>query len=196
MYVQVRDLPPCVQAALRSVGYSRKDIEITAAETVSLAQMGGEGYRAFGCLVDLATGQYQVKRGSWGGPNIANLKNQIDLDTRPQTLPEGCVYIKGEEGRDKPVSASLRVHPNNLAKLLPPKEEVPLGVQKVINALRYIGEYRKAQLAKCKPVWSDQAVTLGLVKKNKAGALSLTTEGKNALSYGPGIPAPWENEDD
>ena len=94
------------------------------------------------------------------------------------------------------MSASLRVHPNNLAKLLPPKEEVPLGVQKVINALRYIGEYRMAQLAKCKPVWSDQAVTLGLVKKNKAGALSLTTEGKNALSYGPGIPAPWENEDD
>ena len=195
MHVPVKELPPVVQAALKSVGYHRRDISVEARERISLANGGSDGCRAFGCLVDLSTGQFEVKYGSWGGPNMFCPRNQIDLDDRLQDLPVGAVYIDGSEGGGRPTYASLKAHPKNLAKLLPARVEVSLDEQKVINALRYKGEYRKTQLAKTKAEALESCVSKGLVKRSKAGALSLTTEGQNSLAYRAGYSAPWETED-
>src|SRR5258708_7518672 len=122
MYVSLKDLPDTIVSALSSVGYHSKDINVEAQETVSMFDSGGAGRRGFVVLVDIATGRCERHLGSWGGSNMFNPRNAVDLDTQERAIIPGMAVIKGSEGER--TYATLYLHPDNLVKMLPAKPEV------------------------------------------------------------------------
>lgn len=106
IYSKVADLPDVLQRVLREVGYHCKDVELVAATTYSVAGSSGDGYRAFTAAVDLREGAYTVIWGSWGGANIFNLRNAVDLDTRTRDLPVDGVVVQGTMGGGHPTIAT------------------------------------------------------------------------------------------
>lgn len=98
-YVDVADLPEPVLAALKSVGYGRKNIEVRAEASVVLGDMSaGNGRRAFAVLVNLDTGEHVVRHGSWGGINAFDRVNPVDNDQNAYPLPPNGVAITGSRG--------------------------------------------------------------------------------------------------
>lgn len=182
-YVAVTELPESIQRALKSVGYGRKDIDIEPRETVAMAFGGGDGYRGFVVLVDLATGRTERHMGSWGGANMFNPKNAVDLDTTDRAIHVGMAVIKGYEGGSRPVSATVYLHPDNVVKLLPAKPTLTERELLVLGTFNYKGgSYRKAEQARLNVTEDELAdlVRKGLITRNRAGACQLTTTGRNA----------------
>lgn len=205
-YFKVKELPGTLQAALASVGYGRADIGIRTAETYSMRCSGGDGYRAFVVAVNLATGEAQRATGSWGGANMFNPRNPVDLDGQERPLPPGFAVISGHEGGGRPVYASVEVHPSTMAPLLPsaPAAELSALEQTVLEVISgYTSAGRKNEwerMAERVLPWTapyaerqaaakkmhadiasaqDRLVSLGLVKRAKNGAMTITTEGRN-----------------
>jgi hypothetical protein len=190
MHIETKQLPRSLQAALVGVGYGRRDIALRARDSYCLQQGSGKGGRAFVVAVNITTGQRQATHGSWGGANMFNPQNHVDLDTTKRPLPPGFAIIEGSEGGGRPVYATISVHPDNLAKLLPAAPSVELSKQDK-NALNIIGgiksgyranEFSRAGLG---PYGPDnphvvKLVELGFLKVNRAGAISITTAGRNA----------------
>jgi hypothetical protein len=208
MYIKVQALPSSLQTALSSLCFARADIEVTASETYSLFAAGGDGYRAFVVVVNLATGESQITRGSWGGGNIHNPQNSVDRDDTARPLPANFAVISGREGGDRPVHASIKVNPATLAPLvtaptieLSDMEQRVLAWHKSLNSAgrKDAAERFAADRAYGYGKQSDQprvpqAQTLdeidaakvslaekGLLKIAKNGAASITTEGKNMV---------------
>jgi hypothetical protein len=179
MYSKVRDLPTSLQRALSSVGYGRPDIGIRTALEESVACPGGSGYCGFAVIVDMSTGETRKLVGSWGGANMFNQDNRVDLDTQPHTMLPNVAVITGHIGGDRPTYATITIHPDNTVKMLPAVTELTTEEAYTLTAFGYIGEYRKRMLARHGSAL-DTLVSKGLVKRNKAGACSITTEGRNA----------------
>jgi len=183
-YVSTTELPESIQQALKSVGYGRKDIGIEPDETVSM-QTGaaGAGRRAFVVLVDIATGRSERYMGSWGGANMFNPGNAVDLDSEERAIHVGLAVIKGAEGGDRPVYATIHLHPDNVVKLLPAKPTLTERELLVLGTFNYKGgSYRKAEQARLN-VTEDELANLvrkGLISRNRAGSCQLTTAGRNA----------------
>ncbi len=214
-HVRVKDLPSQLRGALESLGYARADVSLDPRETYSMSAGGsGDGRRAFVCAVNLQTGEREIARGSWGGPNMFNPRNAVDLDQTDRPLPINFAVIHGSEGNT--VYASIYVNPATLTPMLPAAPQLGDFERSILNV---IGGYtsagrknewerlcsdagRKAgdasglhysdrarwgiegEASKAKQTEIDGAidtlVSLGLCKRNKAGAVSITTEGKNA----------------
>jgi len=180
----VKDLPSTVQNALRSIGYAKKDIGVNAEEKTSVGDCGCDGRRSFVMLLDLASGESKTMRGSWGGANIFNPRNQVDLDFEDYALPPGGAVIHASEGYGG-VWASLTIHPSNVAKLLPASgSDVSEKDRKILAAIGGLksGPYRKEALDRLgtTPADLDSLVSRGFLSRNKAGAIAITTAGKNA----------------
>jgi hypothetical protein len=117
--------------------------------------------------------------------------------------------IKGQEGGGRPVSARVLVHPATLQPLLAfaPAEQLPADQQRVLDVhCGYKGGYRREELSRDAYVYAAPGngrvvgvrtpgmtdaqidaciaalVASGHLAKNKAGAVSVTTKGKNARS--------------
>lgn len=184
MYIQVSSLPTTLQNALASVGFHRKDISVSAKERYDVACAGGDGMRGFTMAVNLATGEKQISHGSWGGANMFNPNNAVDLDTTSRELPEDFAIVKGHEGGS--VYASVYVHPSNLQKFLPAPIEISEQERSALRCCAYKSGYRAEAFnqaglgiyGKSNPVIQSLAKK-GLVKISGTG-ISLTTEGKNA----------------
>ncbi len=185
LYVPVRELPDSLRAALSSVGYGRADIEVEARDSVSPRVGGGEGKRGFVLIVDLATGRTEEKLGSWGGSNMFNPANAVDLDGNDYAIPEGVAVIKGTQGHPR-VFAALYLSPVNVAKMLP-------GPAETTERERYLLDcYAGLTSAGRKEHWArrrgtapteaelDALVARGFVTRNRAGADAITTAGRNA----------------
>jgi len=183
-HVAVKALPPSLRSALESVGYGRADIGVSPAERYTMANGGDAGCRAFTMCVDLATGRREIAWGSWGGANMFNPSNHVDLDTTPRAIPEGCAIISGQEGGGRPVWASIRVNPSSLAPLLPAVASVSDKERAILRTVRGYkgGDYRRTELARIGATDADMRALAdrGLLKINRAGAVSITTEGRNA----------------
>jgi hypothetical protein len=180
MYVTITELPDTITSALKSVGYGRKDINVEPRETVSVQDMGSSGRRGFVVLVDIATGRTELHQGSWGGANMFNPANAVDLDGAERQIIPGMAVIKGSEGDT--VYATLYLHPDNLVKMLPAKPEVTkreAGILYVFCA--YKSSSRKEELARkgVTPAELASLVTRGFLSVNKVGT-TITTTGKNA----------------
>lgn len=185
-YLLVRDLPHALQRALSRVGYGRKDIELSHAESVSIASSGGDGYKAFALVVNLSTGACAEHWGSWGGANMFNPRNAVDLDTRQHTLPPDGAVIRGSIGGGKPVCASITVSPACKILALPPAAEITprqLAILSVVCGIK--GGYRREYFSRgnVQPGEIDALVSAGLLTRNKAGAVSATTAGRNACGH-------------
>lgn len=180
-HVATRELPECLQSALRSCGYARKDIPCIARETASMVGYSGEGRKAFVVLVDLATGRTESHEGSWGGANMFNPSNAVDLDTAERPIIPGMAVIKGTRGYHG-VFADIYLHPENVAKLLPAKPEVTEREASILGTFGYKPGYRQEYWREMKVATEelDSLVARGFLSRNKAGAISITTQGKNA----------------
>jgi hypothetical protein len=186
-HVIVKNLPAAVQTALEAVGYGRADIEVRASETVTLGTMGsGAGRQAFAVLVNLTTGAHHVERGSWGGINMFERDNAVDNDQNAYPLPADGVAITGARGGGRPVFATLHVPASMVNRILPAgrKETLSDLERDVLGAFAgYTSAGRKEWLERnAVPADTvDGLVTRGLLKRNRAGATQITTDGKNAV---------------
>lgn len=206
MYVPVKTIDATIQRALSAIGYKRKDIEVRPTSTISAAQASGNGRRAFIILVDVNAGTYQIQKGSWGGANMFNQRNPVDLDTATRPMPVNGVVIEGYEGES--VWAEIKVHPNMLPKFLPAgNTDKPELTPELLAGLACLASckasYRKDSYSR----WQasgyfsnyrnlgdhvgattnyakvmQRLVELGLAKENKAGAIAITMEGKNVIA--------------
>src|SRR2546429_9523139 len=98
MHAPVSSLSPLIQSALRSIGYHRADVEVIPAEKVSPSAGGGDGQKGFLYMINLTNGESKRIDGSWGGANMFNRDNPVDLDTASYALPPNGVVIKGSVG--------------------------------------------------------------------------------------------------
>lgn len=185
MYVEVKSLHPQLQAILRSIPYAKREISVEAAETVSPIVGGGSGRRGFLILIDLTTWRTERRNGSWGGANPWAKDNPVDLDTNRYPLPANGAVVHGTVGHS--TYASLTVHPSQLAQFLPKPAEVELTLaqRRGLYAHRALtgGQGRRDYLSRHRvgPEIIDSLVQLGMLKQNRAGSTSITTDGRNAI---------------
>jgi hypothetical protein len=167
------------------VRYGATDIEVIAAESVSPSGISGDGMRAFVVIVDLASGQCKSMQGSWGGPNMFNPQNQVDLDRADYPIPEGVAVVKGTTGYPR-TFATLYLAPQNVAKLLPAPVELDARDQWILytfDGLSSKGRRWEWDRERDQPSEADlnRLAAHGFLKRAKNGATQITTEGKNAL---------------
>jgi hypothetical protein len=181
-----KDLPESIRAVLASLGYGKKDIRIEVSETVVVGQGGGDGRRSFYAIVAL-DGSVPPKQeyGSWGGANPFETR-RVDHDQTPHPIQSGFAVITGSSGVN--VYATIHVHPSNIAPLLPVKVELNDRLRAVLKAFKELtsaGRKNEWEIynPSSKPTEAelDELVNRKLLKRNKAGAMSITTEGKNAI---------------
>lgn len=207
MYVKITDLPQTLRNALAKVGYRRVDVRVEAREDYVMNAGGsGQGRRTFVVAVDLATGASERRDGSWGGANMFNPQNGVDLDRQSKSLPPNFAVIYGSDGDGVCVS-SVHVNPATLNPLLPAAPpEMPEGEQAVLCMYAGLNSRGRAdcvenwqraahtergvfhaQVARDRLTRDIEALTVsliarGYVKRNKAGAVTVTTEGLNAYA--------------
>lgn len=176
LVVPVKDLDPALKNALKRVNYGGRDITVKATDTFSPRRLSsGDGQRSFTMAVNLATGESQLEVGDWGGANIFTQK-QVDLDDREQPLPPGFAIIQGSMGHHN--FASILINPANMIKLLPSTDEVTDRQKRILYEFRALkSSYRR----KWPSQEIDELIAKGLLKRNSAGAVSITTAGKNAV---------------
>lgn len=185
-HVQVTELPPTVRAALKEVKYFKKDIEMIPSQTYIQRAPSGKGQKGFTLALNIATGQILKHEGSWGGENPF-VRNPIDSDDTTRSLPEGFIVIQGTQGYPR-TYAVIYINPNNLVALLPPKDELSdrenalLAVIKQHTSAGRKDFWKRYPKSKPRQEELDSLVSRGFLKRNKAGAISISTKGKNAIS--------------
>ncbi len=184
MYVSVKQLPDPVRDALSALGYGKADIEVRHASTVTLSSGGSAGRRAFATIVNLTSGSHVTTWGSWGGPNMF-VRNAVDSDDTPMSLPPNGVALTGSKGGGGPVFATLHVPASMAERILPaPAEQLTTPELDALYCYARVrgGQYRTDELRRRRvsPDTIDSLVSRGYLKRNRAGATAITTEGKNA----------------
>lgn len=188
MWVKVKELPASLQRALSNQGYARPDVEVKSAETYTLDPgTAFEGSRGFCAAVNLATGQSESVKGSWGGANA--FERSIDHDQTDRPIVPNMAVIKGESG-GRGTFARVIVAPSTLAALLPaPSAEltdaqaVILAVFKQCKSFARMDEARRYGIKNAQYAEAvKECVAKGLIKQASNGATQITTEGKNAVS--------------
>jgi hypothetical protein len=185
IYSKVSDLPDSLQSALKSIGYGRNDIQLEAKERVNPQVAGGDGRRGFCLIINLETGEKKEMVGSWGGSNMFNQSNAVDLDSIDYAIPLNVGVIKGTQGNK--TYATITLHPNNIVGLLK-GETVGLSMRDrwilyTYKSLTSAGRKNEYDRNRDKPSEEDlnRLAGLGYLKRSKNGATQITTEGKNAL---------------
>lgn len=189
MHIELENLPRSLQSALAAHGYRKKDIEVEGSETFCVQDAGGQGRRGFCTVVNIDTGVRETTHGSWGGANMFNPQNAVDLDDSYKPIPDGFAVIKGSSGNY--LTARILVNPSNLTKLIPDSNEDELSEleKKALRVFRLRGGYRKDEASREGLVYSAKnplfagLIASGHIKANKAGAMSITTKGKNTPWY-------------
>lgn len=180
MYLPTKDLPESIRAALRSVGYGGADIDVTVGETFTAPGSYGAGHRGRVFVVDLATGRSEYAQGSYGGDNPFS-SNPVDSNEK-SPLPPGFAALTS--GHSK--IWHLHINPANAAAWLPTAPDVSPREKWLLWAYTGLTSAgRKDEFERKGPGGGpsqDEISTLvarGLLKQNKAGAVQITTEGKN-----------------
>lgn len=182
MYLNVNDLPTLALSVLKSRGYTRKDIQLVAKEKVSMSVGGWDGKRGYCDVVDLSSNSVQRNTGSWGGPNAFNSTNRVDLSDESISIGPKTMVIQGYEGH-KPM-ATCYCHSDLFSDYSALNET--LGAKASVEErevlswfVQYKASYRKPWVDAKPPELIDGLVSKGWLKRNRAGALSITTQGKN-----------------
>lgn len=185
LYVAVKELPPSVRKTLKDIGYGKADIGIKGSETVVVGQGGGDGRRSFYAILALdGSVEPKVEYGSWGGANPFETF-RVDHDQNKHPIAPGYAVVVGSESGGTHVHCTMHVHPSNLTPLLPGKTDLTDRQRSILRAFtNFTSAGRKAEwerYSETKPTEEEfeTLVGLGLLKKNKAGSLSITTKGKN-----------------
>lgn len=183
VYVETKTLPPTILAALQTVNFNRPTIGVYVRDTECMSSCSGDGMRGFTVLLDIDSGRAESWYGSWGGSNPFNV-SPVDGDTSMRPLPpNGCV-ISGHEGGGKPVYATLTIHPSRAIKLLPAAGDELSERQKELMAVlaRFNSRGRAdwfARYGKASDSELSELESRGFIKRNKAGAVTVTATGRN-----------------
>lgn len=185
MHIATKDLPANLQSFLKRLEYSKRDISLTAKEEISPHMSGSQGSRGYFATFDLATGESNVTEGSFGGANMFNPTNQVDLNDKQYAIPPNTIVVKGTTGYLK--TASLYAHPSTVNQtMLPQGEVITEKDASILCSYRGLksGPYRQDALKAigCTDTDIDSLVTRRLLKRNSAGSVAITIEGKNATS--------------
>lgn len=192
LYTETKLLPETVRRALENAGHHKADIEISQATEFRAPGAYGTGSRGYVAVVNLATGESQESFGSWGGANPFQTLPVDEPDGKAPLAP-GFVAIVGNVGYRS--FFELIVHPENFAKVLPPADEsvTPrerwiLGVFKSLTSKGRKDEFGRHGTPSAAEF--DSLVARGFLTRNKAGAMALTTAGKNAAGRYENFVAP------
>lgn len=185
IYAQIKELPNSVLALLTLANFHKKEIQVRFVSELSISQGGGDGRRSLvGFAMLDGSREPEINRGSWGGANPFEAKAP-DCDHRMHTMVIGsCVFI-GSEGYG-PTHGVLYIHPENAAKFLPEKGTVTdreLMILEQFKTLTSAGRKNEwARYPSNKPTDAelDSLVCRGLLSRNRAGAMAITTAGRNA----------------
>lgn len=184
MFVSVATLPIPLQNILTGLDYHKKDIEVKHVTTVNLSNSGsGDGTRAFSTIVNISDFSHKTFKGSWGGQNMFNLDNPVDMDNRDYALEPGMLAITGIHWTH-PTLATIYAHKDSAVLPLETGETLSKDILDVLAVFTGIkGGYRKEYLAR---IQGSSAIVADLLEKghlkaNKAGAVQITTSGKNAV---------------
>lgn len=160
--------------------------------------------------------------GSWGGPNPFTKPSGVDNPAERRTVPERGAVITGSSGRSVYAVVSVRgdvfralvpaetqIAADMIAsgasvdavKSADPACAVTNGDSWVLACFAYKSAYRKEQIANLRDATNgvvgsdahiDSLVARGFISRNKAGACSLTTSGRNARAkHEPYMPS-WQ----
>ncbi len=184
-YMKVSELPPSIQKGLGMAGYCRKDVEVCVQETFFTRPPSGRGRRGYvvACRLD-DTEECKITWGSFGGSNM--FTKTIDDSDESVEIPRDIAFISGmgSGGTGYPASATIYISPKNMnPQLLPPTTNVSEKEAKILGVFKGIkSSYRKEYLERLGATASeiDSLVARGFLSRNKAGATSITTEGRNA----------------
>ena len=182
MYAKVQSLPACLQSLLSSLGYHKPDVEVIAAESTYVDSITSVGSRAAFAVLNLATGESRILQGSWGGPNPFETTTIDRLANGQYAIPPNGAVVKGVTGGHTWLQVYVR--PDTMAPLLPPAAKASDGQLAYLFLLKsVVPSYRKEAIARVGVTVQDidSCVAAGWAKRNKAGATSITTEGKNVL---------------
>jgi len=180
IHVPVKELPDSLRSALKRVKYGSRDIGVVAQDKVEPNPYAAEGQKGFVLVIDIASGRSRDLEGSWGGASY-NGPQEIDFANRPVPIPEGGAVIIGTEGWPQTM-ASIYVHPKTIAAMLPPAAETTEREQTILRTIRSLNSAGRKEVfgrEKVTPAEIDALVARGLLSKTKAGAVSITTAGKN-----------------
>jgi len=185
MHIETKSLPSSVQSRLRARGYNKRDVAIEVAETVCPLDCGSDGQRGYCDIIDLESGAVVREfNGSWGGANMFNPANRVDLDSADYPIPANALVIKGSAGYRN--YATIIVGVANAPALLPSPVDLSEREKRILATIRSTkgGQYRKSALDAMNVVGPelDSLADRGFLKINKAGAVRITTSGKNACS--------------
>jgi hypothetical protein len=187
-HVDVRELSPALQAALKGVRYGASSVEVIPAESLDIGDGGGSGQRAFAVAVNLDTGERAGTVGSWGGPNMFTA-NPVDNGERV-AIPENGAIVKGTMGYPR-TFATVYAHPAAMGRMLPSGDAPETFTDAELWALHchtHIkgGAYRRDELKRREGAADaiDGLVSRGYLSRNRAGATQVTTKGRNV----PNVP--------
>src|SRR5215510_3155844 len=116
-----RTMPVGILAVLRTVDYTRKDLELKHATSVTWSPYANDGERAFVAVIDHVNdglGRSKgctIQWGSWGGPNPYE-KLPADVDRTIEVPPDGAVICGTSSNH-----AVAYVSAVTLAKLIAPE---------------------------------------------------------------------------
>lgn len=186
MYAKVSDLPLTIRSALLNLNYHKKDITVKPSETFTQQSLADKGQRGFTVAVNIETGESKAIFGSWGGSNMF-VANAVDSDDEQRNIPPGFIVIQGTQGYPK-TFASIYINPDNVALMLPAqaniskREDALLAVIKGHTSAGRKDFWRRYPKSKPTAQELDELIKKGLLKQNSNGAISITTEGKNAVT--------------
>lgn len=189
MYLRVKSLPKQILDALNHVGYHKADIRIEVTENFCPRPPSADGRRGYCAAVNLIEGAekpFDVVLGSWGGSNMF-VKTVDDFDDSVP-IPNDCAFITGmiSSGTSYPATGTIWISPSNMnPSLLPPVHSVNEREAKILAIVRSLkSAYRKEYLERMKATTEeiDGLVARKFLSKNKAGAMSITTDGRNAAA--------------
>jgi hypothetical protein len=188
-FVNVSDLPHNLKLALQNVGYGKSNVRIVVGSEFYPRPPSMDGRRGYLAVVNLNEGAadpIQVTLGSYGGANMF-VKSVDDFEGKA-AIPNNFAAITGlaSGGSGYPTTATIYVGPGNMnPALLPQAPSVSEREAKILYMTKaYKSKYRADRFRSLKVLDSeiDSLVSRGFIKKNAAGHLSITTDGRNAAA--------------
>jgi hypothetical protein len=132
--VQVKDLPDAVKNLFKKIRVRPSDVEVrpSASYNLGMASAYGDGYRGFGYVINLVTGEYKAWESPWG---------MLIPDQKAMPIPvNGAVVIGQQGGTRRGMRVSyLLINPQNMGLILP-QEKIDLSKEEE-KALAVINEY-------------------------------------------------------
>lgn len=113
MKVQVKSLKPAIKQALKGLGFTKREVEVSVSSSYTAYWPGDDGYRGVFQLV----GKHgsTARFGAFGGGSCGSIQSSVDTDQTTRELPEETVCLLGQQGQYTYISITVRAMSDILA---------------------------------------------------------------------------------